>query len=445
MTRMILLWPLKVGVIALILWYFLRERLPPPGDAIVAAVAGVLLHLAYAALMTEIRRSGDSRLLERTGRGEPPVDGKRSALIGTLHADGPVLRAPFSEAECIGYSYEISHIEYTSGSGRSGSTGSSTKVTDFSGIALAPCTIRTAKGEFRMLAYPFLSGLPEQKYKDPAHRERAAQYIRTTPFEKTTPLIGEIARLDRAMLETTGSLRKDWRIAESDNLAESTFEEQLIRPASKVCAFGIYSADKRSLLPNMSSDDRALLLVAGDAAQVGRQLSSGIRTSRRLAFWVFVPTAAVLAFILAAPWSLLRVLPGGNVIIDKQAQRLKDALGQNDVQAIAGAVRYVDPNMAFEEAARTPLMLVTSVAAAQILLEHGASIDAHDSNGYSVLMNVAERGSPELIRSLASRGAKVNERLSESGTTPLSIARDSNTPAAVDALLKAGATDENKE
>jgi uncharacterized protein len=156
-------------------------------------------------------------------------------------------------------------------------------------------------------------------------------------------------------------------------------------------------------------------------------------------------TAAVLAFILAAPWSLLRIVPGGNVIIEKQVQRLKDALGQNDVQAIAGAVRYVDPNMAFEEAARTPLMLVTSVAAAQILLEHGASIDAHDSNGYSVLMNVAERGSPELIRSLASHGAKVNERLSTSGTTPLSIARDRNTPAAVDALLKAGATDEGKE
>jgi ankyrin repeat protein len=76
-------------------------------------------------------------------------------------------------------------------------------------------------------------------------------------------------------------------------------------------------------------------------------------------------------------------------------------------------------------------------------LGHGARIDAHDSNGYSVLMNAAERGSPELIGFLISRGAKVNERLSSNhGETRLTIARDRKTPAAVEVLLKAGATDD---
>jgi hypothetical protein len=440
MIRMLLLWPVKVGAIALIVWFFVRERLPAPGDWIVALVSGALFHLAYAALMTGIRRSGDSRLLEKARFGGLPEDGKRSVLVGTLHVDGQVLHAPFSGAECAGYSYEIYHFE-TTGSG-AGNRGSTRKVVDYCGMALAPCAIRTGLGDYRLLAYPFLSGFPEQQYKDQPHRELTAELIRTTSFEKIAPLLGGIATLDRAMLGTEGSLKKDWRFTDGHDLGQSTFAEQLIAVESKVCAFGIYSDERRSLLPDTSSDDRALLLIAGDPDQALRQLSSGAKSSRRLAFWSAVPTAAVLAFVLFAPWSMLRVVPGCGVIIERQELRLKDALGRNDLLAIADAIRFVDSNLAFEEAARTPLMLATSAEAAVLLVNRGARIGAHDVNGYSVLMNAAERGSPELLRFLVSRGAHVNERLpANPETTALAIARDRNTPAAVDVLLKAGATD----
>ena len=167
-----------------------------------------------------------------------------------------------------------------------------------------------------------------------------------------------------------------------------------------------------------------------------------MKSSRRLAMWTAVPTAAVLAFLLLAPWSMLRSVPGCAAIIEKQELRLREALGQNDVRAIADTIRYVDPNLVFEEAARTPLMLATSAEAAQLLLDRGARIDAHDVNGYSVLMNAAERGSPALLQLLMRRGANVNERLAANPeTTALAIARDRNTPAVVDALIKAGATD----
>jgi hypothetical protein len=441
MTRMALLWPLKVGVIGLVLWFFLREKLPAPGDWIVALISSVLLHLAYAAVMTDIRRSGDSRLLQKATQGGLPADGKRSVLIGTIQADDRILRAPFSGAECVAYSYEIYHFVSTASS--SGRTGTYTKVMDFSGIALAPCTIRTDQGDFRLLAYPFLSGFPGQQYKDQPHRESAETYIRTTSFEKTIPVLGELTKLNHAMLETGGAIKKDWRMTDTPELDQATFEEQVIPPESKVCAFGIYSGERHSLLPDTSSDERSLLLVAGDAEQAMRQLRSGIRSSRLLACWASIPTVAALAFILYAPWSVLRVVPGGTVIMEMQEQRLKDALGKNDLRVIAGAIRFVDPNLAFEEASRTPLMLATSAEAAQLLVDRGARIDAHDSNGYSVLMNAAERGSPALIRFLVSRGARVNEaRVSDPGTTPLSIARDRNTADAVEVLLKAGATEQ---
>ena len=441
MLRMVLLWPLKVGAISAVLWFFLREKLPVPADVITSVISGIFLHLAYASAMTGRRRSGDARLLEAARQGEAPTDGQRRALIGTIHADEHVLHAPFSGAECVAYSYEIYHFEYTP-SRTSGSSGTHRKVTDFSGLALGHCTIRSSQGDFPLLAYPFLSGFPEQKYKDEGHRATAAEFIRTTPFEKTVPLIGELTNLNRAMLGTAGAFRKDWRMADNDELGESTFEEQFIPPDASVCAFGIYSSQKRSLIPDTSTDSRSLLLVAGDYAQALGRLGSGIKSSRRVALWTAAPTIAVLAIALFAPWSVLRSVPGGSLIIEKQEQRLKEALGQNDLPAIADATRYVDPNLAFEEGERTPLMLAASVDAARILVERGARVDAHDSSGYSVLMNVAERGSPELLAFLVSRGANVNEtHPSNPAMTALAIARERNTPAAVEALLKAGAAD----
>lgn len=85
-------------------------------------------------------------------------------------------------------------------------------------------------------------------------------------------------------------------------------------------------------------------------------------------------------------------------------------------------------------------MLVKSAEAAQMLLDRGAQVTAHDASGYSVLMNVAQDGSLELLRLLAGRGADVNERHpANPAMSALSLARQGNTPEAVDALVKAGA------
>jgi hypothetical protein len=251
--------------------------------------------------------------------------------------------------------------------------------------------------------------------------------------------VGELAALDRAMAEADGSLKRDWRMTDRDDVTALTFQEQCIPAGARVCAFGMWSQAKGTLVPG-SSDARALLLVAGDPPQASQQLQSGARSSRHLAVGSFAIAAAAVAFILFAPWNVIRATPGGWLIIDKQTDRLKDALWDNDVPEIAKAMRYLNPNLAFEEASRTPLMLARSVEAADVLIRRGASVAAHDTNGYSVLMNVAERGSPELLRYLASHGADVNEHLTaNAATTVLSIARDNNTPAAVAALVAAGA------
>jgi Ankyrin repeat len=437
MIRALLVWPVKVGVIAAALWYVLRDPLPAPADWIVAIVAGVLLHLAYAAVMTDIRRGRDARLLQKAGFGEPPADGQRVALVGTLKPTAAALRAPFSQTDCVGYSYEIFHFVYTPS--RQG-TGTNRKVTDFSGLALAPCSIHTMQGDYALLSYPYLSGFSEQQFSDEAHRARAAEYIRANTFDKTTPIVGELAALDRAMHVTDAALKRDWRMTGSDDTSGVTMSEQCIPADAKVCAFGIYSEAKRSLVPDTASDSRSLLLIAGDAEQALAQLGSGMQSSRTLASVSFALAASLVGFILFAPWNAIRAVPGGTLIVDKQTERLKDALWKNDVGEVAAASRYLDPNLAFEEASRTPLMLARSPAAAEVLIRRGANVTAHDENGYSVLMNAAERGSPELLTFLVAHGADVNEHLrADAPTSVLSIAKDRNRPAAVEALVNAGA------
>jgi hypothetical protein len=436
LIRSALLWPVKVGAIAAALWYVLRDPLPSPADWIVAGVAAVLLHLSYAAATTGRRRGGDLRLLQRAG--EAPADGRRVAVVGTVRAIGEPLHAPMSGTPCAGYTYEIFH--YVQHSSQEGSSGAKRRVPDYSGIALAPSVIHTMQGDFPLLSYPFLSGFSEATWSDGPRLEHAAAYVRATAFEQTLPFVGELTVLDRAMRETGGSLKKDWRMSDATGVAGTTVSEQVIPIDARVCAFGVWSDGRKTLLPDTSSDAPGLLLVAGDAAEASARLASGERSSRALAIGSFAIAAAVLALILAAPWNVLRRIPGSSLVIDKQTDRLKDALWANDLGGIAASIRYLDPNLAFEEASRTPLMLAKSPAAARILIGRGASVSAHDANGYSVLMNAAERGSPELLRFLAEQGAEVNEHLKTNPEiTPLSLAKDNNTPEAVDALVKAGA------
>jgi hypothetical protein len=432
-----LLWPVKVGVIAAALWYFLRDPLPYPADWITSILAAILLHLAYAACMTGIRRGGDLRLLQRAG--EPPADGKRTALVGTVTVTGSPLLAPISGTPCAGYTYEIFHY-VRSGRAADNSSTAQRKVTDFSGIALAPCALHTMQGDFPLLSYPFLNGFGERLFSNDAEAaRRAGAYVQSTTFERTVPLVGELSALHHAMADTSGSIRKDWRISDASD-AGTHLLEQCLPADAKTCAFGIWSDARRTLVADPGHDSRALLLVAGDAAEASARLESGKQSSRSLAIGSFSVAAAVVLFLLFAPWYALRRLPGSFLIVDKQTDRLKDALWADNLPEIARASRYLDPNVPFIEAARTPLMLARSAEAAEILLSRGASVSAHDANGESVLMNAADHGTAGLVRFLTTHGADVNERLQRNAaTTALSIARDRDAADIVAALVAAGA------
>ncbi len=79
------------------------------------------------------------------------------------------------------------------------------------------------------------------------------------------------------------------------------------------------------------------------------------------------------------------------------------------------------------------------VALCELLLNHGANIEATQEGGYTAMHSAAQNGDIPLINLLLERGANVNPRVE--GKTPLILAQEAKQQEAADLLRKHGATE----
>lgn len=77
---------------------------------------------------------------------------------------------------------------------------------------------------------------------------------------------------------------------------------------------------------------------------------------------------------------------------------------------------------------------------ARFLVESGADVNARYRNGMTPLMGAVQFGRQEMVRYLLSKGADPNLK-SAKGQTALSLSRERNDSASVEALVKAGAAE----
>jgi ankyrin repeat protein len=73
----------------------------------------------------------------------------------------------------------------------------------------------------------------------------------------------------------------------------------------------------------------------------------------------------------------------------------------------------------------------------EILLEHGANVDAKDDLGLTAMFYAAERGHTNIVKMLLDLGAKVDEYFVLIGRTPVAVALENNHPEVAKLLLDA--------
>lgn len=100
-----------------------------------------------------------------------------------------------------------------------------------------------------------------------------------------------------------------------------------------------------------------------------------------------------------------------------------------------------DPDVLDSQSGRSALDFAgvfDNVDMAQLLLDHGAHVDARDSFGNIALHWAGERGSLDVMRLLIARGTVVDSA-NKQGITPLMVAAEHTQPAAVRLLIASGA------
>ena len=245
-----------------------RYALPLERTWQVSAGVGFLALVGFRFLFGILELVRERGLLRASLSGQRPVEGRRTGIVGTIAASGPLLRAPLSGAECLAYKYTISKLVK--------GIRSSYLATVVEGIALVPSVITNPSGSYRLLAVPTIEPGGVDLSRETAIRN-AAELLRTAPF---VPL-GTAARgtLERQWTDDDGAYQIDRNYTDKElDLAVCKFQEDVIRPGEKVYAYGLFSEQRGGLVPhpNWAKETRIL---RGDGEQVTRTLGRKIRNS----------------------------------------------------------------------------------------------------------------------------------------------------------------------
>lgn len=269
---------------------FVYHRFPVlPAAVWSGVIAGFFLWLALAYLWSI---PGQLRDWWRLRPGVVPRDGARVSVVGPIHNSGPALHAPFSKLPCVAYLYTISNL-----SGEHADK-------DYEGFALTPSYIHTEHGQVKILAFPDLE-VPEEPVSGEEVRANAQAYLASTTFLNTVKagFKGVTAEMKKLASDDDGSIRYDYRIDPvAEDLGHCRLTEKIVRAGDVVCATGLYSAERRGLVPDPKAFLHPVTIRAGEAEALRRR---PLRKAYGSAFgFLFVGSllaGATLLFLLNMP------------------------------------------------------------------------------------------------------------------------------------------------
>lgn len=217
--------------------WFVSRRAPGGVPMIVGGlIGGLILLIALSWLRTIFARFIEWGMIVRARSGGEPRDGKRTAIIGTLHGYGE-LTAPFGRERCVLYSYEIATRDVVDGE--------STERKAYEGFAMVPLSIEHGVERTRILAKPELPSLPSTQTKSRMAEANAKQFVESTTFVPAPPA----SAAEPDLSHTDGHLRFDHqRPPIETNIGACRLSETVLLGNTNVCALGTFRADRRALI-----------------------------------------------------------------------------------------------------------------------------------------------------------------------------------------------------
>jgi hypothetical protein len=311
---------------------WLAQELDSPeryiGAGIMALVAGGSLGALYNA-WTAYR---EWSLLAGARHGLPWSDGRWTAVAGEIHPVAEPVLTPFTEQECVLCEYEVN----LSTNRPRNDDNNQAPGADFAGFLMNPCVVRSMFGELRLLGFPHLFRVGWKHHQDSAALTKAKEFLLGTEFEDLSGvrLLNVFSAIKSAWMDDDGLLRKNLRLtskspqeiyaannrsdltagnededlpdeefdadeeddddewkdpeefaeavdryeSKDDNLTWATsgmlLREKRVKVGEKVCAFGIYRAEKRGLVPGGLGADKFIKLVRGNITTIEQESRS---------------------------------------------------------------------------------------------------------------------------------------------------------------------------
>ena len=233
---------------------------------VISAFVGLLVAMASLLFHGVFRSARERSTLSAASSGRPPADGEWLAVSGAIRSSSPV-RAPLSGQHVVAYTYSITREE------RMGTRGPSL-VEWFSGKALSSSAIATPHGSVRLLVVPNFE-IDAEPLETSRAVSNANAYIRSTTFEPRETAKQRTDALEREWADDDGVFRIDKRFfgAEVDMADGFRFEERVVKQGEQVCAFGVYSQERRGIVLDEKWGSRPRL-TRGTAEETANALRS---------------------------------------------------------------------------------------------------------------------------------------------------------------------------
>lgn len=256
----LLLW---AGITAAVQFY-LRSAAPARAEVWPFSIAiGMAATMAVLLVLGVVKTWRERKMLT----GTTLADGAWVAVSGPISSRTPV-RGPLSGDSVVAYEYKIERDERI---GRSTSA-----VLYFDGKALSESTIATAQGPIRLLTVPAFEMDPEP-IPNARAVSNATHYISRTALSNRETGAARTGNLEKEWTDDDGVFRIDnRRTAGAVDLKDRfRLEERQVRQNEPVCVFGVYSAERRGLVPD-TRWGRPARLMRGTASAAASRLSGRI-------------------------------------------------------------------------------------------------------------------------------------------------------------------------